>query len=1196
MHAYKTQEDKIQSFYNGKSQTQSAGEPTLQFVDNRIEAVAQRKLQEMADNSVHVSQLKALNVMANNSSYVMKANQLNSVVDNHSAQQDHPIQKKENNTGLPDNLKIGIENLSGMSLDDVKVHRNSDKPAQLQAHAYAQGSDIHLGPGQEKHLPHEAWHIVQQKQGRVQPTKQLKSKININDNQGHRKEAETMGSSLTQLNLQNIDNTVQRQVTSKTDENNNTVYVSDLPHMIKAGKPREFKTEAEAVLREKLNQHYADDPKTHPEYPEFYRLMSDAGFKGVAIFQIWKLLLDGFSHNQQILDSQVGLSDEEKFNKENLREILNNNPYFNEVKNEMKDHLSHETAGEGGRDLALWSGGIALSKYAFEERGWAPLEKSTFTNIADTLKFHDNWKLQAPLWNILSKAFVESPSPTIHIVLRTYEDNSVLNREEIPTIKEKNPDTEIRYHAIYTHEDGKMQEIKPDLSLVKEWDGFDLMLQAITILYEKQITSPNSQTEFGKKQLEKDTDDEVRRYQLESMLDNNPAQENNPVQRKENNSGLPNNLKTGIENLSGYSMDDVKVHYNSDKPAQMQAYAYAQGSDIHLASGQERHLPHEAWHVVQQKQGRVEPTTQFKGKVKINDDSGLEREAEIMGEKAIQMQAAAPNLVLDKIQIKPKVAQRKEVEWRELAHVKPPETSISQDDKRVLPMIDTYNSTWNNLEVKYGEYNNIHIGHAFLKSTISAKREQKIEKLEEVKNLINNGITLLNQDASIEETEMEFHNSVALERTGQGLGLGALVGTALGTFLLPGAGSLAGASLGAVVGGAIGGAIGAGEDAENRKIDIEQKKAYEEEAKAKINDWYSIRSKMVDSLTDMKHEVEGQITYQRVQLGIGPVASRSVMEGASDAFDEFKESVIKNPLGTKNDAENLAENAQDFRKTVNKSTEGNIEGLIDDWSDETEKQNEDFVNENSLYIQAAAGNSITKEIPGVMAGETMVTQILKTLTQFGAAFIGPVIIAFNTAKTTYGRFKAFSEKAKAARNNNSDGVNEAVMDAYLHGRSKSIRALGDAGMQLVMAVMGLISWVLSLVPGGGQVAIAALQGIKKTYGFLRTIGHSVKAGYKILKGTRGQHRVQSAETILKKARLNVEESEESQQLIRDLDVLTLTQKVALKAAGKSDCLGEAIATQTWFDKLDRGDLNIIGVGLDTESFKKQLTSAWKSHV
>ncbi|MBW1298397.1 DUF4157 domain-containing protein, partial [Aquimarina litoralis] len=44
----------------------------------------------------------------------------------------------------------------------------------------------------------------------------------------------------------------------------------------------------------------------------------------------------------------------------------------------------------------------------------------------------------------------------------------------------------------------------------------------------------------------------------------------NPIQRK-NNTGLPDTLKSGIENLSGYSMDDVKVYYNSSKPAQLQA-------------------------------------------------------------------------------------------------------------------------------------------------------------------------------------------------------------------------------------------------------------------------------------------------------------------------------------------------------------------------------------------------------------------------------------------------------------------------------------------------------------------------------------------------------------------------------------------------------------------------------------------------
>jgi hypothetical protein len=100
---------------------------------------------------------------------------------------------------------------------------------------------------------------------------------------------------------------------------------------------------------------------------------------------------------------------------------------------------------------------------------------------------------------------------------------------------------------------------------------------------------------------------------------------------------MPDNLKSGIENLSGYSMDDVKVHYNSSQPAQLKALAYAQGTDIHIAPGQEKHLAHEAWHVVQQKQGRVKPTRQMKLGVPVNDDAGLEKEADDMGAKAMQM-------------------------------------------------------------------------------------------------------------------------------------------------------------------------------------------------------------------------------------------------------------------------------------------------------------------------------------------------------------------------------------------------------------------------------------------------------------------------------------------------------------------------------------------------------------------------------
>ena len=83
------------------------------------------------------------------------------------------------------------------------------------------------------------------------------------------------------------------------------------------------------------------------------------------------------------------------------------------------------------------------------------------------------------------------------------------------------------------------------------------------------------------------------------------------------------------------SMDHVKVHYNSDKPARLNAHAYAQGSEIHVARGQEKHVPHEAWHVVQQAQGRVKPTMQLKAGIPVNDDAGLEREADVMGAKAL---------------------------------------------------------------------------------------------------------------------------------------------------------------------------------------------------------------------------------------------------------------------------------------------------------------------------------------------------------------------------------------------------------------------------------------------------------------------------------------------------------------------------------------------------------------------------------
>lgn len=76
---------------------------------------------------------------------------------------------------LPRRLRAGVESLSGVAMDDVRVHRNSPQPARIAAQAFARGSDIHLSPGQDRHLPHEAWHVAQQKQKRVKADEAIKA-------------------------------------------------------------------------------------------------------------------------------------------------------------------------------------------------------------------------------------------------------------------------------------------------------------------------------------------------------------------------------------------------------------------------------------------------------------------------------------------------------------------------------------------------------------------------------------------------------------------------------------------------------------------------------------------------------------------------------------------------------------------------------------------------------------------------------------------------------------------------------------------------------------------------------------------------------------------------------------------------------------------------------------------------------------
>lgn len=127
---------------------------------------------------------------------------------------------------------------------------------------------------------------------------------------------------------------------------------------------------------------------------------------------------------------------------------------------------------------------------------------------------------------------------------------------------------------------------------------------------------------------------------------------------------LPKPLRRNVEALGGFSFAAVRVHHDSPEPAMLRALAFTRGSDIHLGPGQEQHLPHEAWHVVQQKQGRVQPTALLGG-VPINSESSLESEADQMASRVVAGPAAEQTARADNLAPNPLVVQRQPVRCEE---------------------------------------------------------------------------------------------------------------------------------------------------------------------------------------------------------------------------------------------------------------------------------------------------------------------------------------------------------------------------------------------------------------------------------------------------------------------------------------------------------------------------------------------------
>jgi len=131
--------------------------------------------------------------------------------------EEEELQKKEDSknpgtkTSMPNDLQSRMENSFGVDFSDVDIHKDSEQAPSLSSLAYTQGNDIHFAPGQydpgsqkgQELLGHELSHVVQQRDGRVRPTKQGKG-MPVNDNPSLEKEADEMGAKAAQGKMADV--------------------------------------------------------------------------------------------------------------------------------------------------------------------------------------------------------------------------------------------------------------------------------------------------------------------------------------------------------------------------------------------------------------------------------------------------------------------------------------------------------------------------------------------------------------------------------------------------------------------------------------------------------------------------------------------------------------------------------------------------------------------------------------------------------------------------------------------------------------------------------------------------------------------------------------------------------------------------------------------------------------------------------
>ncbi len=151
---------------------------------------------------------------------------------------------------------------------------------------------------------------------------------------------------------------------------------------------------------------------------------------------------------------------------------------------------------------------------------------------------------------------------------------------------------------------------------------------------DRSVNCRESKKEMHAKIMDNRPESMVQRQIIQAVQDHS-------TRNASNQTGIPDHVRAGMEKSFHADFSNVRVHTNSTRAVDVGAQAFTQGADIHFAPGRfspdsspgRKLLGHELAHVVQQRQGRVKPTTKVNG-MPVNDNPSLEKEADILGSNA----------------------------------------------------------------------------------------------------------------------------------------------------------------------------------------------------------------------------------------------------------------------------------------------------------------------------------------------------------------------------------------------------------------------------------------------------------------------------------------------------------------------------------------------------------------------------------